>query len=104
MAGHTPGPWKHEEVMDRTGSPRAYSVWPCNQSGARNRICMTPDGTTPENKANAIIMASAPDLLAALKAALGPLELYHAYGWPDSDGVIRRLKAAISKAEGTDDA
>lgn len=50
------------------------------------------------------IKAAAPDMLAALKAALDPLELYHAYGWPDSDGVIRQLKAAIAKAEGTGDA
>lgn len=35
-----------------------------------------------------------------IKEAIGPLELYHAYGWPDRDGVIRRLKAAIAKAEG----
>ena len=43
---------------------------------------------------------AAPDLLAALKAAIEPLELYHAYGWPDRDGVIAKVKAAIRKAEG----
>ena len=43
---------------------------------------------------------SAPDILSALKAAVGPLELYHAYGWPDRDGVIAKVKAAIRKAEG----
>lgn len=45
---------------------------------------------------------AAPDMLAAIKAVLSPLELCHAYGWPDRDGVIRRLKAAIAKAEGTE--
>lgn len=43
---------------------------------------------------------AAPDLLAALKQSIGPLELYHAYGWPDRDGVINKVKSAISKAEG----
>jgi hypothetical protein len=38
------------------------------------------------------------DLLEALKASIGPLELYHAYGWPDRAGVIHNIKAAISKA------
>ena len=46
------------------------------------------------------IQLAAPDLLAALKAAVEPLELYHAYGWPDRDGVIAKVKAAIRKAEG----
>ena len=43
---------------------------------------------------------AAPDLLAALKATVDPLELYHAYGWPDRNGVIANAKAAIRKAEG----
>ena len=36
----------------------------------------------------------------ALKATIGPLELYHAYGWADRDGVIRKAKDALAKARG----
>lgn len=36
----------------------------------------------------------------ALKATIGPLELYHAYGWADRDGVIRKAKDALEKLEG----
>ena len=102
MAGHTPGPWKYEEVFDRTGSPRAYSVWPCNQSGARNRICMTPDGTTPENKANAIIMAAGPDLLEALKELCDIVEYaIECKSTNDMDSfTLQPARAAIAKAEG----
>lgn len=102
MGKYTPGPWKHETVFDQRGNPCAYSVWPCNQFYGRDRICMTPDGTTCENLSNAQIIAAAPDLLAALKQAIEPLELYHAYGWPDRDGVIAKVKAAIRKAEGAE--
>jgi hypothetical protein len=35
----------------------------------------------------------------AARAALEPLELYHAYGWPDRAGVIGRLRAAIARTE-----
>ena len=53
MGKYTPRPWKCETVFDRKGNPCAYSVWPCNQSGVRNRICVPPDGTTCENLSNA---------------------------------------------------
>ncbi len=40
-------------------------------------------------------------LLAALKSAQTPLELYQAYGWSDRGGVIRQVGAAIAAAQPT---
>lgn len=95
MSKYTPGPWRRETVFDQRGNPCAYSVWPCNQSGVRNRICMTPDGTTCENLSNAQLIASAPDLLDALKAYPGPLVCDTQLAAWES-----QARAAIRKAEG----
>ena len=96
MGKYTPGPWKCETVFDRKGNPCAYSVWPCNQSGVRHRICMTPDGTTCENFSNAQLISAAPDLLDAAQTALECLE-GGGFGKAYAEDVLR---AAIRKAEG----
>lgn len=65
---------------------------------------------TPEEvcRGLALVLSEAWPRIVALesliKEAICPLELYHAYGWPDSEGVIQRLKAAIAKAEGAENA
>lgn len=69
---HTPGPWVAMDVRDGRGNPCAFSVWPnrkfatYERRGAHNQICRTPDGLTPENKANAHLISAAPEMLAAL--------------------------------------
>lgn len=84
MAKHTPGPWTHSEdgvIVDAAGKQLA-SVFP------RDRA------------ANARLIAAAPDLLEACRAAL--------YGVVDRGGpdglsqteVVDYLTAAIAKAEG----
>ena len=98
MSKYTPGPWKHETIFDKIGNPCAYSVWPCNQSGVRHRICMTPDGTTCENLSNAQLISAAPDLFEALKIIL---EYPYGDASPlDDPLVMERARAAIRKAEG----
>jgi hypothetical protein len=52
----------------------------------------------PQNealKANAKLIAAAPDLLEALQVSVRALRLE---GWTDKDGIIQRANAAISKA------
>ena len=72
---HTPGPWKTVEVLDAKTNPCGYSVWQDKESqylgeACGRKICQTPDGTTPENLANAKLMAAAPDMLEALKVCV----------------------------------
>ena len=92
MAKHTPGEWKHwshgdiRVIRDESGS----------------RIChfdyLTWSGRRPDDevKANANLIAAAPDLLEACKAALNMVETD--LGPPNWD----ILRAAIAKAEGND--
>lgn len=118
MSNHTPGPLTVDErdgcwaVVDATGrdvvyldkEPRFYHGEPCGSTTSRGR---TPE----ELKANAIMFASAPDLLAALKGAQGALRkalnamdgnsgMFDAYDycgeWLDD------INDTISKAEGSE--
>ncbi len=66
------------------------------------------DGEPGENDANARLIASAPEMLAALRNALELLELKERYTHPGWNGdatptsVIGVARAAIAKAEGRD--
>jgi len=82
--GHTPGPWwvdddPGEGVEVQDGFGRTASVW----------------GDEDTAKANARLIAAAPDLLAALKAHL-PWQEEPKQGW----GIWQDAVDAIAKAEG----
>ncbi|CAB4157014.1 hypothetical protein UFOVP747_57 [uncultured Caudovirales phage] len=47
-----------------------------------------------------ITQEAAREMLAALRAAVRPLELYQAYGWSDRGRVIPKIRAAIARATG----
>lgn len=95
-AEHTPAPWFLEGntvyalTTDERG--REVNIFWATLSGTR----FTPDGR--ENRANARLIAAAPDLLAALEAMVDRWE-------PDSAGSDRRMWetacAAIAKARGS---
>lgn len=110
MSKHTPGPWRAE---DRDGE---YSIvgrptWPCNRFGedgewdvAVVQDLSQDDGSEAETKANAHLIAAAPELLDAATDALAGwryIRQHHGdlygVGW---DRVERLLQAAIAKAEG----
>ena len=80
---HTPGPWKAEK----------YCIWAgdCFIAGTA-----TGQGD-PEQRANARLIASAPDLLAACLSALRALEDNLSPGPMDEDAKAG-LRAAIAKA------
>ena len=71
---HTPGPWAVQEVGASRGLPRGgYRV---RQGGTVYDVALIDnDGSadSAELKANARLIASAPDLLAALRALLDKL-------------------------------
>ena len=92
---HTPGPWRFEpETKTIRSVPANYWLATMDSwDGAVN------------NEANARLMASAPELLEALKLALAQAKHYGPTN-PDELGgkfacdVIRQCDAAIAKAEG----
>lgn len=94
MGNHTPGPWSLERVpiQSRGGSNTCYKIGPFQ--------CCIYDDWRPrdkgiseeENKANALLLAAAPELLEACELASRSVP-HH----PDSK-LIRMLSAAIRKA------
>lgn len=75
---HTPGPWKYD------------STWSLIEYG-KTQICALHSG----NKANANLIASAPDMFDALQA------IVDAFGDQDSL-LINQCKAALAKAKGVE--
>ena len=74
---HTPGPWRLD-IAARSAGFAVVASRP-KASGGTNRVCSTiPANRTPdafeEAKANARLIAAAPEMLAALKDAIGALE------------------------------
>lgn len=92
---HTPGPWISGAINEgysvrRPGAGTCVIAIVRNREGLRIRV---PE----ETLANALLIASAPDLLEACKAALSFLEDY------DGDLIPRKkLAEAIQKAEATE--
>jgi len=92
-ATHTPGPWK--PYLIDNGTAKVLTV------GRGFGVICTLDGDgahfqpKPNHHANAQLIASAPALLAALKAAL--IGLYGAVGTED---IQRQAREAINQAEG----
>lgn len=95
---HTPGPWQLERegkirLLVRTQPGRCYAFHPNDEANAR-LIAAAPDLYRIVHEQREVIQKQD----AALRAALEPLELYHAYGWPDRAGVRAKLKAALAAA------
>ena len=94
-ANHTPGPWEIGARMTRV------EVLP---KGWNMPMCVADCGTehAPDSKhervANARLIASAPDLLAACRAAVKEMDVLQ----PDIDvgETLAALRAAIALAEG----
>lgn len=92
MNEHTPGPWEVLDADSYAGEP-ALAVAATEDAGGRP-VCLCSHGAymprTPEDDANAHLIAAAPELLAACKDILGFLK---AEGFD-----VRIVKAAIAKA------
>ncbi len=88
MTTHTPGPWKVADVNPHGKAPN-------------RRWLVTPDVAVAKTAANARLIAAAPDLLEACRAALPAMAAHEETGCdcPDSEAA-RQLRAAIAKAEG----
>ena len=90
-AAHTPGPW----MITGGDSTTAYIDDAFGDEGGRNYyLAEVSHGDPGELKANACLIAAAPDLLAALLAAVKA-------GIIDIDGEPDVARAAIARATGT---
>lgn len=95
MAEHTPGPW--QAVEDALTTVRVVAVRPGTQVIERD-ICEFHFGAKDEEEANARLIASAPDLLAALKGLTDFLSGHRSKS--QVVALAREARAAIAKAEG----
>ena len=88
---HTPGPWRRTGVNVRAGD--ALICYATNH----HANCETPE---PEKLANAYLIASAPELLAALEKAIEHIEdIYLHDGFPAPD-FVTESRSLIAKANG----
>lgn len=97
---HTPGPWIIEPKAARGN-------WLRDKSGDYVALVCSRNGKDEiEEDRNALLVASAPDMLAALNELLGKLEVMGGCNDHDMNGEsiwpeFEAARAAIAKAEGT---
>jgi hypothetical protein len=99
---HTPGPWK----VDFDSPDSAGVIAPDQNANEDNRVVVAHGIAGPNFKANAALIAAAPELLEALKDAEDSLS-YAQECWIAKDGTSntvlerrrRTVSAAIAKAE-----
>ncbi len=89
---HTPGPWSRN-----IPPARKYCVVFAGRNTHVASICSASNQPDSEIEANCNLIAAAPDLLAASRAALAAL---HALRDAPQGGAEVMLRAALAKAEG----
>ena len=91
MSNHTPGPWMVEEVTLTISAPNP------KEGRANLPVAYCPPDTR-NREANAVMIAAAPDLLAALQDLMRPHGGTRGVAWDHLIAVAAR--AAIAKATG----
>jgi hypothetical protein len=97
---HTPGPWRVDRAHARPQESDPLAIYAPNG----DRLAILTDESTDEWRANAQLMAAAPELLAEAEVALALIK----QGGDDlarktyfkSNVVMARLQAVIDKAKG----
>jgi len=85
---HTPGPWAASPYMNIT-----------SRNGTVAKTEQMPGNDEAERKANAHLIAAAPDLLSALREMMSVFQDHEQYD-EESAEVVSIARAAIAKAEG----
>lgn len=106
MTTHTPGPWTVGERLSGSENHRGFTIGDArNQWGLASVHPLDSDGN--EGRANARLMAAAPELLGALKRLVSINQEHNEAilaitGRPPAwnDSYLNEARAAIAKAEG----
>ena len=93
-AAHTPGPWRIGDAGAAIFGPKTQSVSPPTVVSSMGKA----GGDTTAARANARLIAAAPDMLAALRDLLAGMEQHGAEKWMPHR--MERARAAIAKAGG----
>ncbi len=103
-AKHTPGPWYANSVRV-IGDAKGCDIGAANGANVALVHYDPLDAEPPEVKANARLIAAAPDMLAALKEASDGLRYWQPQttrGVSECNRITTMVHAAIAKAEGRD--
>ena len=93
MSKHTPGPWAHINPDGYTvRHPQVYS-----DTGPVCNATWLGDGRINELRANARLIAAAPETLEALQEIVAAAD---GEGWSQLDATLAKARAAIAKATG----
>lgn len=101
MLKHSPGPWRVEEIDDEFG---IFKILPKGSMLVNAHVFSGEEhGHTAQERADADLIAAAPELLEALKVAAKLIP--QARFWSCDDDYepraeLRQIEAAIAKAEG----
>jgi len=95
---HTPGPWKVVASGQIGRASAEFYIWSSYGDQRSPSVAHIKHSTKQPTLANARLIASAPDLLAALEAMLD-----ECYDTERNDAIrlaVRKARAAIAKAKG----
>jgi hypothetical protein len=94
MSKHTPGPWRIAPASD-------YADGSLNvDADTRGYVCLAGFRDDPEARANARLIAAAPDLLEACKRILADIDSNATLAFEIDGDALEALDSAITKAEG----
>ena len=101
---HTKGPWKvekHSHINGELWLTVLSGAWDITHNGGKSAIadCRYSAMSDEENKANAKLIAAAPELLEALEAIAADYELFKSTGNNAALTLAAKAKAAIKKAK-----
>jgi hypothetical protein len=107
MTKHTPGPWKHNDKRHCIESTTDWLIPPDDPSDLEpiptDVVCLYGAMGGNDTKADARLIAAAPELLEALQGLFAQCAMVHRY-WGDNgnakqaDDAIKAARAAIAKA------
>lgn len=103
MSKHTPGPWvvlNTHDIFTNIGAENADGDCAPYNDGWHVADCGSDDLNIDEIRANARLIAAAPNLLAALQEVVAEADAYEAKHGPMHRPWVRIARAAIAKAEG----
>ncbi|TXN40512.1 hypothetical protein [Methylobacterium sp. WL7] len=95
MAQHTPGPWRVFTTPDNT---KIIGIGDRDGEGIADCGFGVWRGGSEEARANALLMAAAPDLLVALKWFIDDIDGTHTV-MVDFDRNVERARKALARAE-----
>jgi hypothetical protein len=97
-AKHTPGPWRREQDIILAGEIGVAEIFQIDEPSRPTDERPTRADCEAEEQANAHLVAAAPDLLKALRRAVGAMiGLEHL---PSIEGALREARAAIARSAG----